>query len=98
MVRRCLKRTKGKHCYIALLLGSVLANVVQLLAFFLNQPNGRLTALPVLHHARTSYRKLVGHLTSKFSSSSSAQGMPVDVLRRMPWSLLSSHPWAHLRW
>ena len=66
---RCLKRTKGKHCYIALLLGSVIANVVQLLAFFLNQPDGQ--HLPVLHHARTSYRKLFGHLASTFSSTAS---------------------------
>ena len=60
---RC-PRIPRKQCYIALLLGSVLANVVQLVAFFLSRPNAH-RAWP-LH---SSYRKFVGVIAAPFRSS-----------------------------
>ncbi len=50
----CLRQ---RHCYLTLLLGSVLANVLQLVAFFFSRPESTSTTLRA---ARTSYDTFVG--------------------------------------
>ena len=58
--RRALRCLRDKRCYFALLLGSVLANVVQLVAFFLSQP-----AVAKSFTLSAPYHAIVGALISK---------------------------------
>ena len=66
LLRRCWRVVQRRQCYVALLLGSVIANVVQLVWFFASRPGngGQRSSLLLKERARSSYRKLLGAISS----------------------------------
>ena len=64
--RNCTSCARHRQCYIALLLGSVLANVVQLVAFYLSRPVERQAS--TRHSVRSSYYHALVGAVSTFHS------------------------------
>ena len=66
LLRRCWRVVQRRQCYVALLIGSVIANVLQLVWFFASRPGngGQRSSLLLKERARSSYRKLLGAISS----------------------------------
>ena len=62
--KRCVRSMRRRHCYIILLVGSVVVNMVQLIAFFVSRPSNGAQPATLRERARSSYRKLLGAITS----------------------------------
>jgi hypothetical protein len=63
-LQRCLRNLRRRHCYVALLIGSVLANVVQLVAFFSSRPINGGQRATLRERARSSFRVLLGAIST----------------------------------
>ena len=63
----CMRIARQRHCYVALLLGSVLVNMLQLMAFFASRPTNGAQHFTFKERARTSLRMLLGTVSSLYT-------------------------------